>query len=66
MTHKYSEIAQRPARVFKESDALPDEQQELHNVWTSQLVRIKEMVDSTYNRTHPLQTTFAKSFPQSH
>jgi hypothetical protein len=66
MTHKHSEIADRPAGVFKDGQALPDEQEELHSVWTTQLVRIKEMVDSAYNRAHPLQTSFSKNFPRSH
>lgn len=66
MSHKYSENAQATNDVFNKVHKLPDWQSELHTVWASQLVRKKEIVDSDYNRAHPLEFTFFQNFSTTH
>ena len=65
MIYKFDEIPAQTDRVF-ENQPRNDEQSELHTVWTSQLVRIKEIVDSKYTRNHPLEMTFGQNFSRTH
>ena len=65
MIYKFHEIPDRSEKVFEDQPE-NDEESELHTVWTSQLVRIKEIVDSKYSSNHPLEMTFGQSFSRAH
>jgi hypothetical protein len=65
MIHKYDEFPTSQEKLF-DNQPSDSAQSELHTVWTSQLVRIKEIVDSKYNRNHPLEITFGQNFSRTH